>query len=73
VPAWRELARTGRGLFTAAAPLALLVGALGALDVAVGLPQRALIVLQAAWMARLALSLNTPRPSPVRSPTRRPD
>jgi Protein of unknown function (DUF998) len=73
VPAWRNLARTGRALFIPAAPLALLVGALGALDVAVGLPQRALIVLQAAWMARLAISVNAPPPSPARSRSRRAD
>jgi uncharacterized protein DUF998 len=55
VPAWREVASTCRWLFVAAAPLAVVVGALGVLDVAVGLPQRALIVLQAASIARLAM------------------
>jgi hypothetical protein len=65
VPRWRQVARSGRTLCAAAAPLALVVGVLGALDVAVGLPQRALIVLQAAWVARLAVN------APVGFPARR--
>jgi hypothetical protein len=76
VAAWRDVSRTGRWLFLAAAPLAVVVGALGSLDVAVGLPQRALIVLQAAWIACLAMggdavsrSTRLPRSRPPTRPT----
>ena len=50
-------------------PLTLVVALLGLLESAVGLPQRALILLHAAWIAVLAVtSLGAPCP-----PTRAPD
>lgn len=55
--AWATTGRAGRRLAAFAVPLAVVVGVLGAWDVDVGLPQRALVVVQSAWLTVLATSI----------------
>ena len=67
-PGWERAAQVGSWLLALSVPLTLVVALLGLLESAVGLPQRALILLHAAWIAVLAVtSLRAPCP-PARAP-----
>lgn len=56
-PGWAGAAQAGRWIFAGTVPLTGLVTLLGLLERDVGLPQRALIVVQAGWVATLAVQL----------------
>jgi hypothetical protein len=54
---WPGVARNGRRLFALAAPLTVVVGVLGLLDLDVGLPQRALLILDSTWVCFVSVAL----------------
>jgi hypothetical protein len=55
-PGWRRAATRSRLLLLTSAPLQLAVAALAMFNGNVGLPQRALVLVQSAWIAVLALA-----------------
>jgi hypothetical protein len=57
VPGWQRLGKWALRFFAVATPLTVVVGLLGLLEMYVGLPQRALLLVDSSWIATLAVSV----------------